>query len=121
MKIVIVGLTLVNCVFFLGCQAGGISGSRAKTTHADNAYGLAKKFYHRGQYDKAIEYFEKYIDENADNTMYEIALYYLSKSYKNTQDYSNALLNYQKLIDNKGDAFWIDLAKADMEEINLNR
>lgn len=121
MKIVIFGLTLVNRNFFLGCQPVEFSKENDKSTCFDNAYGLAKQYYHRGQYNKAIENFEKFIEENDDSSIYEVALYYLAKSYKNIQDNRNAFLTYQKLISNKGDSFWVTLAREDMGEIALNK
>ncbi|MBU0469418.1 MAG: tetratricopeptide repeat protein [Candidatus Omnitrophica bacterium] len=121
MKIVILGITLVDCSCFLGCQPGGILRSNTKTSCSDNAYGLAKKYYHRGQYEKAIECFEEFVDKNIDSGIYEIALYYLAKSYKNIQDHANALLAYKKLLGNKGDSFWIKLAKEDMGEIKSDK
>jgi DNA helicase-4 len=80
---------------------------------------LAAEFYKKEDFEKAVEYFEKYLSIETGSTE---TYYQLARSYEQQNDLHNALLNYDKAISkdasNAYAYYWRGSVNYDLEKYN---
>ena len=84
---------------------------------ASEVYYKGLRFFNKGRYAEAKEFFHEYISENAGTHLYPVSLYYLGYCYQKLTDQAQARLIYHKVIDENEDDFWAQMAKTRLGEM----
>ena len=74
-------------------------------------YDRGKREYRRGDYDDAIEYFKKSINQCPESAITPVAMYFLGKSYQEDGNKKMASSTYDQLIGKYKTGKWVDWAK----------
>jgi TolA-binding protein len=80
-------------------------------------YSEAEKLYNKGDYQKAVEKYQAYIDENPEGNLALIAEYYIAKSQQALGNADEAKKRYEKIIAEHPDAVWANFSKTKLREI----
>ena len=80
-------------------------------------YSEAERYYNEGKFEKSIEYYQNYINENPKGNLAVIAYYYIAKSYAAIGKEEEAKRGYQKIVKNYPDLVWADFSKTQLEEM----
>ncbi|MFQ5952309.1 MAG: tol-pal system YbgF family protein [Candidatus Omnitrophota bacterium] len=111
-----VAISLV-CISLIGCTTIGYCDATASIREAIKLYDEGKNLYNREEYRKAVEYFQKVVNDSPESDMTEVAMYYLGSSYEHMGNYDKAITIYGQLIDKYKRGFWVKAAKKDIKEI----
>ncbi len=71
----------------------------AKKLTGDNLYAAAKKLFDEGNYDKAREQFQTFLNENPKSKKADNAQFWIGETYYHEKWYEKAILAYQKVIE----------------------
>ena len=107
-------LTVVM-VFFIGILL--ISDACFSLTIKDSMkfYDRGRREYKRGDYNDAIDYFKKAINECPESAMTEVSMYYLGKSYQMAGNTSMAVSTFNQLIEKYKSGKWVTWAKQEIK------
>jgi len=83
-------------------------------------YSEAEKFYSKGEYEKAIEKYQAYIDENPDGNLAVISQYYIAKSHASLGHMDQAKTLYEEIIQKYPDLVWAKFAETQLKELDSN-
>jgi TolA-binding protein len=97
------------CVLAAGCATNQY--------YINDAYDNAEKAYDKGRYTEAADHYQKFITENPDSNLTDVAYYYLAESYQKAGDDAKAKKVFQQLIDKYENGFWVDSAKRKLKEM----
>lgn len=86
--------------------------------HEFGNYSNAEKFYAEGKYDKAIDSYQKYIDEQPDGNLAIISKYYIAKSHAALNHISEAKSGFQNIIQKYPDLIWSELSKQQLKKLD---
>ena len=94
-----------------------ISGACYSLTIKDSMkfYNKGKREYKRGDYNDAIEYFKKAINECPESAMTEVSMYFLGKSYQMAGNNAMAVTTLNQLIEEYKIGKWVTWAKKDLK------
>ncbi|OGW80277.1 MAG: hypothetical protein A2Z83_02585 [Omnitrophica bacterium GWA2_52_8] len=84
-------------------------------------YSEAEKLYNKGNYDKAIEKYQAYIDENPEGNLAIISKYYIAKSYVATGKNENAKKIFQEIVDKYPDLVWANFSQTQLNELKTQK
>lgn len=105
--------------FFFCLLVFGISSCAYE--HPENSYfgnySEAEQLYRRGQYEKAIQRYQAYIDENPEGNLAVISLYYIGKSRRALGQIAEAKSIFQKIMHDNPDLVWANLSETQVKEI----
>lgn len=90
---------------------------------ASDVYYKALKFYQKGNWEAAKDYFHTYLAEYSDSPLYITSLYYLGICYQRLNNVQEAMSIYHKIIDEARvgeDKFWANMAEKRIEELSAN-
>ena len=110
-------LTMIKNTFLLFLSLIFVS-CHSKPSFNFGSYSEAEQLYEKGEYEKAIGKYEKYIHENPEGNMAVIATYYMAKSYEATGRYEKARELYEKIVKEHPDVIWVDFAKDRLQELS---
>lgn len=82
------------------------------------AYTEAGNFYKQGKYDKAIEKYQAYRDENPTGNMAVIADFYIAKSHAALGHKDQAKVLFEKISKEHADLPWANFSKRELEALN---
>ena len=80
-------------------------------------YSEAEQFYNKSQYEKAIQKYQAYIDENPDGNLAVISRYYMAKSHAALGHTGEARELYQQIVQKYPDLVWANFAKTQLKEL----
>jgi len=95
---------------FAGCAR------HSKTFYFGN-YSEAEKHFGKGEYEKAIDKYEAYIQENPEGNLAVIAQYYIAKSYQSLGKTDEAKTHYGNILKEHPDLVWANFSKTQLEEM----
>lgn len=99
---VLLGVMLASCA----------SGSSKRSF---GPYSDAETFYKKGNYPKAIEKYQEYINANPQGNLAATAQYYIAKSYAASGDAAKAVENFEQVVKQYPQTSWADFAKEQLE------
>lgn len=104
-------LVLLSAVFLSGCL-------RSPARHQFGDYSNAEKYYAEGKYEKAIDSYQKYVNQHEDGNLAVIARYYIAKSHVALNQEADAKKYFQKIIDQYPDLIWAELSKEQLQKLS---
>ncbi len=81
-------------------------------------YSEAEQLYNQGEYEKAIQKYQAYRDENLEGNMAVIALYYMGKSHAALKHTDEAREIFQQIIKDHPDAVWANFSETQLKELD---
>jgi len=97
-------------IIFCGCL-------HMPARHDFGNYSNAERFYSEGKYEKAIDSYQKYINEQPDGNLTIIARYYISKSHVALKQTDKAKSGFQSIIQQYPDLIWAELSKEQIKNL----
>ncbi len=98
------------------------SSACARRQSADNfyfgSYSEAEALYNRSEYEKAIQKYQAYIDENPQGNLAVIARYYMGRSYAALGKKEEAKALFQKVSTENRDLVWANFSQTQLRELN---
>lgn len=101
-----------------GCRTtelGRLGKEPKSIVHYDGAKALHMAADHR----RAVMEFERFLSRNSKSSLAPAARYYLARSYQVMNDFGPARRNLQELLDNYDTGIWVDLARWELEKIDV--
>lgn len=80
-------------------------------------YSEAETLYNKGQYEKAIEKYQAYIDENPEGNLAVISRYYIAKSHAALGHKDQAKQIYESIVKDYPELVWANFAKTQLQEL----
>ncbi len=81
-------------------------------------YSEAEKLYSRGKYEKAIEKYQAYINENPEGNLAVISQYYMAKSHAALGHTDQAKTIFQDIVSKHSDLVWGKFAESQLKELD---
>lgn len=110
-------LNLLFLVLIMGCATTGTHMGLPTITEYDKATDLFKQ----GEYEKAKETYEKFLNDHPESLLCPSAQYYLAECYERQGDSETALKNYQEVCTKYSDSQWANFASQDIERIKAKK
>jgi TolA-binding protein len=82
------------------------------------AYSEAEALFNRREYEKAIQKYQAYIDENPEGNLAVISQYYMAKSYAAIGKVDEAKSLYEKIVQNHSNLVWANFSETQLKELN---
>lgn len=101
---------LVSSVLLCGCL-------HMPMRHDFGNYSNAERFYSEGKYQKAIESYQKYIDEQPEGNLAIVAKYYIAKSYAALNEKDKAKTGFEAIAQQYPDLIWAELSKEQIKNL----
>ena len=80
-------------------------------------YSEAEALYNAGQYEKAIQKYQSYIDENPEGNLALISQYYVGRSHAALDRLDEAKRIFQKIVAEHRDTVWANFSDSQLKEI----
>lgn len=80
-------------------------------------YSDAERHYTKGEYEKAIEKYQAYRDENPEGNLAVIAQYYMAKSYQALGKTDEARTAYEQIKKEHPDLVWANFSETQLKEL----
>ena len=85
--------------------------------HDFGNYSNAERFYSEGKYEKAIDSYQKYINEQPDGNLTIISRYYIAKSQVALKQTDKAKSGFESIIQQYPDLIWAELSKEQIKSL----
>lgn len=82
------------------------------------SYSEAEALYSRKQYDKALQRYQAYIDENPEGNLAVIAQYYMAKCHAALGHTPEAKALFKKIMTEHPDLVWANFSEAQLKDLN---
>lgn len=100
---------------------GAIGFSCARGEKPENfyfgTYSEAEQLYSRAEYEKAIQKYQAYIDENPEGNLAVISHYYIGKSYSALGRTEEARSIFERIIKDHPDLIWANFSETQLKEM----
>ena len=106
---------IVLCLLFTLSSAA--CGRKSQNFYFGN-YSEAERLYGKGEYEKAIEKYQAYRDENPEGNLAVIAQYYMAKSYQALGKKDDARRHYQEIAQKHPDLVWANFSNTQLKELD---
>ena len=80
-------------------------------------YSEAEISYNRKEYQKAIQRYQSYIDENPEGNLAVISQYYIAKSHMALGHFDEAKALFSKILNEHPDMVWANFSEGQLKEI----
>lgn len=80
-------------------------------------YSEAEKHYNKGEYEKAIQKYQAYLDEQPDGNLAVISQYYMAKSHAALGHKEEAAGLYKKIVQEHPDLIWANFSENQLKEL----
>ena len=80
-------------------------------------YSEAEALYNRHQYEKAIQKYQTYIDENPEGNLALISQYYIARSHEALGRVEDARKIFQKIVSEHSDTVWANFSETQLKEM----
>lgn len=104
---------LIAMVSTAGCMRRG----RGPEDFYFGNYSEAEALYNRKQYDKALQRYQAYVDENPEGNLATISQYYMAKCYVAMNKPEEAKTIFKKIIAEHPDLVWANFSEAQLKEM----
>ena len=84
-------------------------------------YSEAEQLYGRGEFDKAIQKYQAYIDENPEGNLAVIAQYYIAKSHAALGHLEDAKRIFKTIVEKHSDGVWANFSETQLKEIEKSQ
>ena len=95
--------------------------SCARRQNPDNfyfgAYSEAEALYNRKDYEKAVQKYQAYIDENPEGNLAVISHYYMGRSHAALGHMEEAKSIFQKIVQEHPNLVWANFAETQLKEL----
>jgi len=81
-------------------------------------YSEAEEYYNKAEYQKAIEKYQAYIDENPEGNLAVISRYYIAKSHVALGNEAQAKEIYRSIKKEYPDLVWANFADTQLKELS---
>ncbi len=81
------------------------------------AYSEAEALYNQKQYERAIQKYQAYIDENPEGNLAVISQYYMGRSHASLGHVEEAKSIYQKIVQDHPNLVWANFADTQLKEL----
>lgn len=81
------------------------------------SYSEAEKLYNKKQYEKAIQKYQAYIDENPEGNLATISEYYIARSHDALNHQAEARQLYQQIVEKHAGTPWAHFAETRLKEM----
>lgn len=81
------------------------------------SYSEAEALYNRGQYEKAIQKYQAYRDENPEGNLALISEYYTARSHAALGRTEEAKRIFQKIVSEHHDTVWANFSESQLKEL----
>ena len=81
------------------------------------SYSEAEQLYNHGEYEKAIQKYQAYRDENQEGNLAVISLYYIGKSRAALGQNDEAKKIFEQIIKDHPDAVWANFSETQMKQL----
>ena len=105
-------------LYFLGLALIVTSCARGPENFYFGEYSEAEALYNQGAYEKAIQKYQGYIDENPEGNLAVISLYYIAKSHAALGHSTEAERLFQKIITDYPDLVWANFSETQLKELS---
>lgn len=112
--------TMLNSWRFILCLVTSLmlaSCAHRQETFYFGDYSQAEALYNRGEYEKAIQKYQAYMDQNPEGNLAVIARYYIAKSHTALGRTEEAKRIYQRIVEEKPDVIWANFAETQLKEL----
>ena len=82
-------------------------------------YSEAERLYNKGDYRKAVERYQAYLNENPEGNLAVISKYYIGKSYAALGQVDKARTAYQQILEKHPDLVWANFAQNKLKELEV--
>lgn len=107
----------VLIIFWFSLSALACARHRGPEHFYFGSYSEAEKHYNKGDYEKAIEQYQAYIDENSDGNLAIISEYYIGKSHVALGHLEEAKKIFTKIEEEHPDLVWANFSKTQLKEL----
>ena len=80
-------------------------------------YSEAEALYNRGEYEKAIQKYQGYIDENPEGNLALISQYYIARSHAALGRTDEAKRLFQKIVKEHHDTVWANFSESQLKDL----
>ena len=81
------------------------------------AYSEAEALFNRKEYEKAIQKYQAYIDENPEGNLSVISQYYMARSHAALGHTEEARAMYEKIVQEHPDLVWANFSDTQLKEL----
>ena len=81
------------------------------------AYSEAEALFNQKQYERAIQKYQAYIDENPEGNLAVISQYYMAKSHAALGHTEDARVIYQKIVKEHPNLVWANFSDTQIKEL----
>ena len=81
------------------------------------SYSEAEALYNQKQYERAIQKYQAYIDENPEGNLAVISQYYMGRSHAALGHIDEAKSIYQKIVQEHPNLVWANFADTQLKEL----
>ena len=110
-----------NTLLFLIVAGIGLSCAKRPATFYFKGYSEAESLYNKGEYQKAIEQYQAYIDQNPDGNLAVISQYYIAKSHAALGHVEEAKGLYQKIVKEHPNGVWANFAETQLKDLEQGK
>ncbi|HLD50628.1 MAG TPA: tetratricopeptide repeat protein [bacterium] len=80
-------------------------------------YSEAEALYNRGEYEKAIQRYQAYVDENPEGNLALISQYYIARSKMALGRIDEAKSLFQKIVTEHRDTVWANFSESQLKDL----
>ena len=105
-------------VLFVFMAFALVSCARSRESFYFGNYSEAEQLYNKGEYDKAIQKYQVYRDENPEGNLAVISLYYIGKSKAALGQIEEAKKIFEQIIKDHPDIVWANFSETQLKEMS---
>ncbi len=81
------------------------------------AYSEAETLYRKGDYERAIQKYQAYTDENPEGNLAVISQYYIARSHASLGHKDEAVAIFQRIIKDHPETVWANFSETQLKQI----
>lgn len=109
-------LILLTVIGLIACTVLGCLHNPERFYFGD--YSQAELFYSKGEYERAIQKYQAFMDTNPEGNMAVIAMYYMARSYQYLDRNDEAKTIYEAIIKNHRESVWANFSESHLKELS---
>ncbi len=82
------------------------------------AYSEAEALYRNGDYERAIQKYQAYSDENPEGNLAVISQYYIARSHAALGHKDEAKAIFQRIVKDHSDTIWANFSETQMKQLD---
>lgn len=104
-------------LLLLSVAAAGCARRPSEDNFYFGTYSQAEALYNRKDYERAIQKYQAYIDENPEGNLAAIARYYMGRSYAALGKKEEAKALFERVAKDHSDLVWANFSKTQIKEL----